>query len=49
MKEITLTLTAEEANALEGILAIATEETANPVVEELADNMYDKLTKAMEN
>lgn len=46
MKEITITITAEEAKVLEGILARASEETASPIVEEAADSVYWKIKKA---
>lgn len=46
MNEITITITAEEAKVLEGILARASEETASPIVEEAADSVYWKIKKA---
>lgn len=46
MKEITLTLTEEEAKVLLPILERASEETASPIVEEATDSVYWKIKKA---
>lgn len=46
MKEITITITAEEAKVILPILERASEETASPIIEEAADSVYWKIKKA---